>query len=507
MSATYEPSHARRPDKELLRVLLVEDDEDDYVIIRDLLSEIEGIDLEWVSDYDGAAGAIGREEHDVCLLDYRLGGRSGLDLLRAASERGHKTPMILLTGRGDRELDLEAMQAGAADYLVKGQIDAPLLERSIRYAFARRKADEALRESEQKFRSIVETTEEWIWAWDNRGRITYSNPAVEDILGYRPEELVGRSALGFVHEEDRREIEVALPKLMASKSGWSERVLRWRHKNGAYRYLESNAVPILDDRGGVTGYRGAARDVTERKRAEEGLREANRRLRELAVLTADFTAMVAHELDTPLAVIRGYAEILASGQLGPGEQSNALEKIRLETQVLGTLVADVKAAANVEREDFAVKLRRVPIGALIEDASRFAATLPGAPPFEVRNSAGGQVWADLYRIGQVLRNLLSNAAKYSPDGAPIELRIEPGGSPGRIRFEVVDRGVGIHPEDAARIFKKFGRGRDRSGRRVAGVGLGLYLSRRIVRAHDSDLTLKPRPAGGSVASFDLKAVQ
>ena len=494
------------PEKELLRVLLVEDDEDDYVIISDLLSEIEELDLEWVSDYDEALVAIGGEEHDVCLLDYRLGGRSGLDLLRAASERGHKTPMILLTGRGDRELDLEAMQAGAADYLVKGQIDAPLLERSIRYAFARRRAEKALRESEQKFRSIVETTEEWVWAWDDRGWITYSNPAVEDILGYRPEELVGQSALAFVHEKDRREIEVALPKLIASKSGWSERVLRWRHKDGTYRYLESNAVPILDDHAEVVEYRGTARDVTERKRAEEGLREANRRLKELAVLTADFTAMVAHELDTPLAVIRGYAEILAAGDLGPDEQLNALEKIRLETQVLGTLVADVKAAASVEREDFAVKLRRVPVGALIEEATRFAATLPGAPSFEVSNNVDGQVWADLYRIGQVLRNLLSNAAKYSPDGAPIELRVEPGETPGRIRFEVADRGVGIHPEDAARIFEKFGRGRDRSGRRVAGVGLGLYLSRRIVRAHDGDLTLEPGPAGGSVASFELKEV-
>ncbi|MDP9426957.1 MAG: response regulator, partial [Actinomycetota bacterium] len=174
MSATYETSPGG-PEKELLRVLLVEDDEDDYVIIRELLSEIEGLELEWVSSYEEALGAIGREEHDVCLLDYRLGDRSGLDLLRAASERGHKTPMILLTGQGDRELDLEAMQAGAADYLVKGQIDAPLLERSIRYAFAQ--ALKVLSESERRFRALVHNGSDIVTVLDSQGNMRYQSPS------------------------------------------------------------------------------------------------------------------------------------------------------------------------------------------------------------------------------------------------------------------------------------------------------------------------------------------
>src|SRR5918992_215576 len=114
---------------------------------------MERIELEWLTDYDDALKAIERQEHDVCLLEYRLGEHSGLELLREALERGHKGPIILLTGQGDREVDLEAMQAGAADYLVKGQIDAPLLERSIRYAFTR--TLRILGESEKRFRSLV----------------------------------------------------------------------------------------------------------------------------------------------------------------------------------------------------------------------------------------------------------------------------------------------------------------------------------------------------------------
>ena len=136
-----------------LRVLLVDDDEDDYVLVRDLLAGMEGLSLGWADDYEAALSALSGDCYDVCLVDYRLGERSGLELLREASASGHKAPMILLTGRGDRELDLEAMRSGAADYLLKGEIDAPSLERSIRYAFAR--ALRSLAESERRFRSLV----------------------------------------------------------------------------------------------------------------------------------------------------------------------------------------------------------------------------------------------------------------------------------------------------------------------------------------------------------------
>ncbi len=255
-------------DKELLRVLLVEDDEDDYVIIRELLSEIEELDLEWVSDYDEAVSAIGREEHDVCLLDYRLGGRSGLDLLRAASERGHTTPMILLTGRGDRELDLEAMQAGASGYLVKGQIDAPLLERSIRYAFAQ--ALKVLSESERRFRTLVQNGSDIVTVLDARGNIRYQSPSVGRVLGHDAEEMLGKGAFEYVHPEDA----TLVRKIFASNltvPGVHEPVsMRVRHADGSWRHMEAIANNLLDEPS-VGGIVLNSRDVTERKALEERL--------------------------------------------------------------------------------------------------------------------------------------------------------------------------------------------------------------------------------------------
>ncbi|ALC16759.1 diguanylate cyclase [Desulfuromonas soudanensis] len=129
-----------------LKILLVDDDEDDFLITRDLLEEIEGVrfDLEWVSTYDEGVQRAEAGEHQVYLCDYRLGERDGLELLRELIGRGCKAPIILLTGQGDREVDVEAMKAGAADYLVKGQLTAPLLDRSIRYSLEHCRSEQKL---------------------------------------------------------------------------------------------------------------------------------------------------------------------------------------------------------------------------------------------------------------------------------------------------------------------------------------------------------------------------
>src|SRR5579872_5700099 len=130
------------PDAETIKVLLVEDDEDDYVITRDLLSEIRGkqFSLEWAKTYAQGLELMARKQHDVCLVDYRLGPHNGVELLRAATERGCQSPVILLTTADHKEIDVEAMEAGASDYLVKGRLETTWLERSIRYAVQRKRA-------------------------------------------------------------------------------------------------------------------------------------------------------------------------------------------------------------------------------------------------------------------------------------------------------------------------------------------------------------------------------
>jgi signal transduction histidine kinase len=166
-------------DKGPLRILLVEDDPDDYLLTRELLEEIPGskIALDWAKSFEEGIAGIERCEHDVYVVDYRLGKSDGLALLRKAFLHGCRAPIILLTGEGDRDLALRALEAGAADYLIKGEIDAASLERSIRYALQQKQhalelqekvaertaeleaANAALRESEQQIRALFEAAE------------------------------------------------------------------------------------------------------------------------------------------------------------------------------------------------------------------------------------------------------------------------------------------------------------------------------------------------------------
>jgi signal transduction histidine kinase len=257
--------------------------------------------------------------------------------------------------------------------------------------------------------------------------------------------------------------------------------------------------------GGISELRRVA---SERAKLLATERERARRLNELNSLRSDFSAMIAHELETPIAAVRKLNEMLSVEGEEAGVRAYATAATERELDALTNLVRDVRAVAALEREGFEIKARRLRLEKLLADAETYARTLPVDHPVQQIRQGGSRVgeWvlADPERIGQVLRNLLSNAAKYSPADTPIELRVI--GKEGRVRIEVADHGQGIHPDDVPRIFEKFGRGSDRERHKTPGVGLGLYLSQRIVRSHGSQLTVQTRIGEGSVFGFELPVV-
>jgi diguanylate cyclase (GGDEF)-like protein/PAS domain S-box-containing protein len=254
-----------------IRVLLVDDDEDDYVMTRDMLAELGAgvFRLDWACSYAEALESVARGGHDVYLLDYRLGERSGLDLLREAADRGCRAPMILLTGQGDDEVDSAAMRAGAADYLVKGRIEAALLGRSIRYAVERAESSRALRESEERYQRLVELSPDAIIVHVD-GEIVFVNGAGARLLGAEAAaQIVGQPVMRFVHRDYRESVAKRIHRLVAEGEEapfLEEKLVRL---DGSEVYVEVAAVPFTH--GDRPAVQVVARDVSRRKQVEEKL--------------------------------------------------------------------------------------------------------------------------------------------------------------------------------------------------------------------------------------------
>ena len=175
----------------------------------------------------------------------------------------------------------------------------------------RKQAKEALREKEETIRSFIETSQDWIWSIDLKGIHTYSNPAVENILGYTPDELIGKSSLKLMHEEDREAIQTKLPQWIKEKRGWQNLALRWRHKDGRWRWLESNAVPIFDGTRKLVGFRGVDRDISERQQAEEKLQRSYEKLHDTMIATVNTLASTVEMRDPYTAGHQRRVTILA----------------------------------------------------------------------------------------------------------------------------------------------------------------------------------------------------
>jgi diguanylate cyclase (GGDEF)-like protein/PAS domain S-box-containing protein len=254
-----------------IKVLLVDDDEDDYVMTRELLSEAGSgaFQLDWVNAYEEALAAIARREHAVYLLDYRLGEWNGLDILRSAAGKSLQSPMILLTGQGDELVDIEAMKEGAADYLVKSQLTSDLLSRSIRYAMERAKASRSLRESEERYQRLVELSPDAIIV-HTEGIIVFVNRAGVRLLAAKSSaELIGKPVTNFVHADNRESVRRRIDQTLYENVEVPFAEEKFVRVDGEEIQVEVGGVPFIYEN--KPSVQVVARDISARKRIEEKL--------------------------------------------------------------------------------------------------------------------------------------------------------------------------------------------------------------------------------------------
>jgi PAS domain S-box-containing protein len=370
----------------------------------------------------------------------------------------------------------------------------------------RRAAEAALRESEQRFRTVLENASDIITELAPDGTILYESPAMERILGHTPEEMHGRNAFDYVHPDDLAGTAEAFGRLM-KEIGTTQRVeFRFRHLDGSWRTMEAVGTAQASDEG-VNSIIVNSRDISERKEFEDELRRAKVEAESANRAKSEFLSRMSHELRTPMNSILGFAQLLERKQLS-GDDRRAVEHILKGGRHLLSLINEVLDIARIEANRQELSLEPVPVEAVMREAItliRPIAVQRGCRVVEPAGSPSTYVMADRQRLTQVLLNLLSNAVKYNRRGgsACVVWEERASGERRTLRIGVRDTGPGIARESLGRIFEPFERlGAERSGEE--GTGLGLALSRRLVEAMGGAISVESKVGAGSTFWVELE---
>jgi PAS domain S-box-containing protein len=357
------------------------------------------------------------------------------------------------------------------------------------------------------FRLIAEATYDWESWVDARGDTRWINPAVERITGFAAAECLARSdyPLFLAHEQDRPLLSRVLADAARAGSG-NDVEFRVTRKDGEPRWVAISWQTVRAADGRSLGYRTSVRDIHQRKLLEQELHAIRRRAEALAQARSELLANVSHELRSPLHHIAGFAELLAQEARGERPQRYA----RLITEQARSMLRQVEDLLSLAAlEAGGVELAREPVDVvalcegLIEASAQHAAARGLSLTLEV-SLGERRLEGDAGRLGQILRNLLDNALKFTERGAVCLRDCErcAAGQP-RLVFEVVDSGPGMEPQRAESLLLPFHQGDASSGRRHGGVGLGLAIVDRLVRAMRGELEIESSLGGGTTVRVSL----
>jgi PAS domain S-box-containing protein len=357
--------------------------------------------------------------------------------------------------------------------------------------------DERLRQSEERFRAMVQHASDIITVLEPDGTIRYESPAIEQALDYRPEELVGEFAFDYMHPEDRGQVLEAFVQALDNSTPTATAEFRFRHKDGSWRHFEGVGTNLLLNPA-MRGIVVNSRDVTERKRAEE---EISRALR----AKGDFMADVSHELRVPLTVLQGDVE---SGLREGCEciHKEILARVIVQSRRILRLVNDLQFLARTDSGTLPLDLRVVSVEAFLDELAMLAEGVAGDHGAYLRTaiSGEGRVRIDAERIEQAVLALVDNAAKYS-HGKQILLSTTT--KSGELCIEITDRGPGIPEDEVPLIFERFHRGRRKDSQEHTGSGLGLPIARTLAEVHGGRIEVATRVNVGTKMTLCLPLLE
>jgi len=480
-------------------------------------------------------GIIVEAHEDFALANgYEHSELIGSHLTKFLVPEEHEIALEALRSNDERIGEFSALKKDGSTFSVEAhgriiKLDGfPVRVTVIRDITERKRAEEALRESQRKYQTLIETTSDFVWETDSFGRFTYCSPQAQKLWGIKPEEMIGKSIFDLIPGNDNQSARDSFFNLSATPGPFSGMEMTAQDGQGRQIFMETSGVPFFDDCGRLLGFRGITRDVTERKKVEMELRRSRDEL-ELRVQerTADlvkakeeaeaaveakaaFLASMSHELRTPMNAVIGFSSLLLEEALS-SEQRDYIERIRTSGETLLTLINDILDFSKMEKRRVSINLNPLSIRRLLAESMEMVAVEADKKGLKLSQTIGygtpEVIVGDNGRLRQILVNLLSNATKFTDAGeisvSVFSEPIDEQSGKHRFHFAVKDTGIGISSEKMGKLFLPFSRLDTTMSSRYDGSGLGLAISKSLVELMGGRIWAESIPGRGSVFSFTV----
>lgn len=475
------------PNQHKHKIAVIEDDEDDFQIIKDYITDIEGNSfvVDWFQDYNSAIEAIKNKEYHLYFVDYFLGHKTGLDLLDAATELNCDAPIILLTGLGNKAIDIKAMEKGATDYLVKNDLNTEKLERCIRFALERSNFLKELKAREAKYRTLFESSKDGVFITDDQLNFNEVNDAAVQMLGYSEDELIGRNLREFI---DGQQLNSKL-KTLNEKSYIEDIEIKIINNNNETRECLLSLAPQAQTDDNTFLVHGIIHDITNIKKAEL----ANLQTEKLAA-NERLIRMLAHEIRNPLNNI-----ILSIDQLIPQEkdesQKSFMDIIRRNSMRINNIITEL---LNLAKPSDLVLLEHSLQEILDESIARTADRIKLQNISVKKHFPSDPITlkADKEKLVIVFTNIIINAIEAMGQNGSLNISITE--SPEGYEVCIKDNGKGFSKEYQSRLFEPF------FTMKKNGMGLGLTVAYSILQSHNAKIRAHSKENEGTEFHVNLK---
>lgn len=488
-------------------VLLIEDDLTEVEHLKKLL--IQGNGRSWqILHYEQLLNSIehiNNIQFDVAVLGLSLPDFQGLEILtHFRRQQATDFPIIVLAEAGEREIALEAIAAGAQDYLFKGQITPEILVRTIHHAIERNQLLHRLKESERQFRGVFEQTSQAINLLSPKGIVLEANQTAIQLSGVDLQSLRDIPIWEMRHWSYSPQVQAQLQLAVREAAGGN--LMRFEGQicdaKNQLVWVDFSLKPIKDELGAVVLLIAETCNISERKQAEIETQKALERERELNQMKSSFITTVSHEFRTPMTIISTAVDLLQRFELPPEKKGKYFNQINTSIKTMLQLLDDILLLGKTETG----KLQFEPTSLNLKDFCQDiieVSRLHAGDQYEINFTfEGGSTFvnADPTLLHYILSNLLSNAIKYSLGGGKIWVTVELNDQIAILRIQ--DQGIGISRADQEQLFEAFYRAEN--VKHIQGTGLGLTIVKRCVELHEGSIQVDSKEGMGTTVTVYLK---